>query len=108
MRCFSIPFLKLLLIYFIICLGNVIGYAVNVRDFGAKGDGKTDDTKAIAAAISGASDGLVEFPRGTYRITKTIEIDLSIHWHSWSFWSRSKCRHYHGRRWSRFSFHWFS
>ena len=79
MRCFSIPFLKLLLIYFIICLGNVIGYAVNVRDFGAKGDGKTDDTKAIAAAISGASDGLVEFPRGTYRITRTIEIDLSLH-----------------------------
>ncbi len=79
MRCFSIPVLKLLLICFIICLGNVIGYAVNVRDFGAKGDGKTDDTKAIAAAISGASDGLVEFPRGTYKITKTIEIDLSIH-----------------------------
>ena len=51
--------------------------AVNVRDFGAKGDGIADDTRAINAAIRAANDGLVEFPRGTYRITKTIEIKLA-------------------------------
>jgi len=51
--------------------------AVNVKDFGAKGDGKTDDTDAINAAIAGAVDGIVEFPRGSYRITQSVEIDLS-------------------------------
>jgi len=51
--------------------------AVNVKDFGARGDGKTDDTKAINAAVRGAVDGVVEFPRGHYRITKTVEIVLS-------------------------------
>ena len=78
MRRFSIPFLQLLFICLTICLEYEIGYAINVKDFGAKGDGKTDDTRAIAAAISAATDGLVEFPRGTYRITKTLEIDLSL------------------------------
>src|SRR5690606_29290378 len=38
---------------------------------------KTDDTEAINAAIAGAVDGVVEFPRGRYRITQSIEIDLS-------------------------------
>ena len=39
-------------------------FATDVRLFGAKGDGKTDDTKAIMSAIAGAADGLVEFPKG--------------------------------------------
>ena len=47
----------------------------NVRDFGAGGDGKTDDTDAIQHAID-QGDGIVEFPRGDYRVTKTIQIDL--------------------------------
>jgi hypothetical protein len=50
---------------------------VSVKDFGARGDGVTDDTKAIIAAVNRASDGVVEFPRGSYRITRTIEIVLS-------------------------------
>jgi hypothetical protein len=78
MQCLSISFFRLLLISLTICLANESVFAVNVKDFGAKGDGKTDDTNAINAAISGAADGLVEFPRGNYRITKTIEIDLSL------------------------------
>lgn len=49
----------------------------NVKDFGAKGDGITDDTKAITEAVANASDGLVEFPRGRYRITKTINVKLA-------------------------------
>ena len=47
----------------------------NVRDFGAKGDGRSDDTKAIQSAVDAAS-GSVFFPKGVYRITKTIEVDL--------------------------------
>lgn len=51
--------------------------AVNVKDFGAKGDGKHDDTKAIMLAVQQADDGVVQFPRGSYRITETIEIVLA-------------------------------
>lgn len=38
---------------------------VNVRDFGAKGDGVTDDTAAIIAA---SRTGRVFFPKGTYKM----------------------------------------
>lgn len=47
----------------------------SVRDFGAQGDGEADDTQAIQRAVD-AKLGLVYFPPGTYRITKTIEVDL--------------------------------
>jgi len=48
----------------------------NVRDFGAMGDGRFDDTEAIAHAIA-EGDGIVEFPRGEYRISQTLVIDLN-------------------------------
>ena len=40
----------------------------NVRDFGAKGDGKTSDTAAIQAALDAAGkvSGTVWFPAGVY------------------------------------------
>ncbi len=44
---------------------------INVLDFGAKGDGITDDTDAIQAAINsigGSQGGTVNIPRGTYMI----------------------------------------
>lgn len=47
----------------------------SVRNFGAKGDGKTDDSAAVQAAIN-AGSGSVYFPKGIYRITRTIEVDL--------------------------------
>ncbi len=48
----------------------------NIRDFGAVGDGRTDDTDAIQHALADA-DGLIEFPRGDYRISKPIVVDLT-------------------------------
>lgn len=78
MLIFYYPFRQCVIV--LLCLISfmpLISKAVDVKDFGAKGDGTTDDTKAILAAIDGAVDGVIEFPRGTYRITKTIEINLS-------------------------------
>ena len=51
---------------------------LNVKDFGAVGDGKADDTQAIQAAINkGIQAGTgVYIPRGTYMTSKTIEIPL--------------------------------
>jgi parallel beta-helix repeat protein len=48
-----------------------------VTAFGAKGDGRTDDTDAVQRAVD--QGGAVEFPRGDYRITRTVVIDLAKH-----------------------------
>lgn len=48
----------------------------NVHDFGAAGDGNTDDTAAIQHAIS-EGDGVLEFNKGTYRITRSLVLDLA-------------------------------
>src|SRR4051812_25859250 len=48
----------------------------NVRDFGAKGDGKTDDTEALQHCLKDGN-GLVEFPRGDYLISQPLVIDLA-------------------------------
>ena len=51
------------------------GAPANVLDFGAVGDGLTDDTAAIQAAID-ASDAIY-FPEGTYSVTSQIDIAAS-------------------------------
>jgi hypothetical protein len=51
-------------------LGGLNGEGLNVREFGATGNGITDDTTAIQSAITaaGAGDAII-FPNGTYLVT---------------------------------------
>lgn len=55
--------------------------ALNVRDFGAKGDGSADDTGALLAAIAASGpdtgdrwwqDRIVYLPAGSYRVSGTL------------------------------------
>jgi Pectate lyase superfamily protein/Periplasmic copper-binding protein (NosD) len=48
----------------------------SVHDHGARGDGHADDTAAIQRAVD-AGTGAVFLPRGNYRITRPIVIDLA-------------------------------
>ncbi|MBV9470638.1 MAG: hypothetical protein JOZ57_15475, partial [Abitibacteriaceae bacterium] len=51
------------------------GEKYDVRRFGAQGDGKTDDTRAVQTAIDAAlkaGGGHIHFPAGQYRITRSL------------------------------------
>ncbi|MFN4154902.1 MAG: glycosyl hydrolase family 28-related protein [Paracoccaceae bacterium] len=52
--------------------------AVDVRDFGARGDGVADDTAAFAAADSAAQGRTLTVPAGTYRIAGNLTINNPI------------------------------
>lgn len=49
----------------------------NVRDFGAKGDGQTDDSDAFLKAIAEMREGVLFVPEGRYIITKILVVDKS-------------------------------
>ncbi len=53
----------------------------NVKDYGAKGDGTTDDTAAITAAVTAATaagGGTVFVPQGTFIVSATIALTTNI------------------------------
>lgn len=58
---------------------SLSGEVVNVKEFGAKGDGTTDDRNAIASAVSAipSSGGTLLFPPGTY-VTNSTSALVSI------------------------------
>ena len=49
-------------------------YVLNVKDYGAVGNGVADDTAAVQAAITAAntSGGTIFFPIGTYKVISTL------------------------------------
>ena len=84
------------LIAFLLCCSISLWAQINVRDFGAAGDGKQDDTIAIQKAIAAAGKQVkyqrfhlergwysgttsmavpeVFFPAGNYKISKTLVV----------------------------------
>lgn len=53
----------------------------NVRKFGARGDGVTDDTGAITSALNAAKEnggGIVRFPPGNYKVSSRITVPEKI------------------------------
>lgn len=60
----------------------ITGAPVNILDFGAVGDGVTDDTVAIQAAIdyvvASATPNDLVFPEGTYKCSATIVVNVGF------------------------------
>src|SRR3972149_12195432 len=52
-------------------------FGVNVKSYGAVGDGVTDDISALETAAAAAAPGLLVLPPGTYMVSRTWEIDAS-------------------------------
>lgn len=62
-------------------LGHAAGDALNVRDFGAKGDGETDDTAAFQKALAAAAQaggGTVLAPRGNYLFAGNLNVPSGV------------------------------
>jgi Pectate lyase superfamily protein len=74
---------KLLFVLFVFSISiiTVKAKVINVKDFGAKGDNRHDDTAAIQNAINKASSppegGILYFPAGHYLVSKTLIIEYA-------------------------------
>lgn len=64
-------FKSLLLVFALISVSsNMEARTINVKRYGAKGDGKSDDTKAIRSAVAQLKSGdCLKFPKGTYLVS---------------------------------------
>lgn len=56
-------------------LSALLGDVVSVKDYGATGDGTTDDTTAVQAAMTAlSSGGVLYFPAGAYKLTAQLVV----------------------------------
>ncbi len=63
---------------------------INIKSYGAKGDGVTDDTAAIQAAITNNPYKIIYFPSGNYFISSTITIDNPVQLRGNRAWNGSR------------------
>ena len=62
------------LLFVLVCVFGSFARTYNVKDYGAKGDGKKDDSKSIQQCIDLVEEnggGVVYFPSGTYIVSRT-------------------------------------
>ena len=57
---------------------SAIDTLVGLKDWGAKGDGTTDDTAAIQACLDANPGKVIRFPRGSYKITASLKIRAAM------------------------------
>jgi hypothetical protein len=57
----------------------ITGAPINVKDYGAVGDGATNDAAAIQLAITAAAGGTLYFPAGTYLVGTQLTGVSNIH-----------------------------
>ena len=59
-----------------------LGEIISVKDFGAVGDGTTNDaaafTAALAAIVATGKKGVLLIPAGTYKINSSLSVDISF------------------------------
>ena len=69
-------------------LSSKLNDTISVKDFGAIGDGVTDDTVAIQNAINslGAFGGTIYVPTGRYKVTSTITLGLGVRLFGDGYW----------------------
>lgn len=58
---------------------GAVSAVTSVKDYGVVGDGITDDTISIQNALDKSSARRIFFPKGTYMVSKTIEIPSKTH-----------------------------
>ena len=59
------------------CWEQDLSKSANVDDFGAKGDGKTDDSPAVQTALKSGKT-TVYFPKAVYRLASPVEVDATV------------------------------
>ena len=67
--------------FFLVAMLFAVAASASVRDFGAKGDGVTDDTAAFQEAMdeqAKSGGGIVEVPAGKYLIKTNLSIPPSV------------------------------
>jgi hypothetical protein len=57
-----------------VSVNTKLAETVSVKDFGAVGDGTTDDTAAIQAALTAGAGKSVMLPSGTYRTSAALQV----------------------------------
>lgn len=55
-------------------LRTALGHLVSVKDYGAVGDGTTDDTSAIQTCLTACAGQRIYFPEGDYLISDTLTV----------------------------------
>lgn len=73
----SLWIIVILMLFMFLLVDNILGAELNVRAYGAVGDGKANDSLALQAVFAKAKkDDMIYFPGGTYLITNALYMTI--------------------------------